>query len=234
MIKMYDQVPQVYSRVSRDFQYMSWLINIMLNYVKHNVDDMRNLPLDTQNTKLTELLALTLGFKVKRKYDQKQLAALVSILPRLLKCKGTKKAIDMAGEALLTASGKTGTFRSSINKGVLEAVMPKGSVDTTLFMDLLPYILPAGITCRIVNKTEIVEGLVTDFTFADRAEAIWAHDNELSKLHDLATPVKLNTNILMVENERPEGPEDTEKPVPNVGLVGNNILPLLATDAPNT
>lgn len=155
MINFYDQVPSVYVKASRDFQYLSWLINIVLNSVKHNVDDIYNLPNNNTDSQLTELLAMTLGFKVKRNYDQKQLAALVSIIPSILKCKGTLKAINLAGKALIKASGAAGVFECEIQDNCLIVWLPKNLVDVNLFTDLLPYILPAGLTCRIIRSTQI-------------------------------------------------------------------------------
>jgi hypothetical protein len=156
MINFYNQVPSVYPSASRDFQYLSWLINIVLNSVKHNVDDLYDLPKTNADPKIAELLALTLGFKIKRNYDQKQLAALVAILPSILRYKGTINAVKMAAEALLTAAGSLGdTECTEDDTGTqLEVVLPKDLVDTTLFMDLLDYILPAGMTCRIIRQTQ--------------------------------------------------------------------------------
>jgi hypothetical protein len=153
MINFYNQVPSVYTNASRDFQYLSWLINIVLNSVKHNVDDIYDVPNVGHDPKLSELLALTLGFKVKRNYDQKQLAALVAILPSILKYKGTVKAVKMAVEALVTASGALGDDYCKLNGAHLDVWLPEDlSIDTTLFTDLLDYILPAGTTCRIIRK----------------------------------------------------------------------------------
>lgn len=154
MINFYNQVPTIYTSASRDFQYMSWLINIVLNSVKHNVDDMYNLPDIGGDPKLTELLALTLGFKVKRNYDKKQLAALVSVLPYLLKYKGTTQAIMTAAEALITATGSLGTTDVDIKGTEVEVTLPNDLTDITLFLDILDYILPAGMTCHIKRKTE--------------------------------------------------------------------------------
>ena len=70
MIKFREQVPSVYTNASRDFQYLSWLIDVVLNSVKHNVDTIYDLPNVKHDAKLSELLAMTLGFKVKRNYDQ--------------------------------------------------------------------------------------------------------------------------------------------------------------------
>jgi hypothetical protein len=158
MINFRNQVPSVYTDASRDFQYLSWLINIVLNSVKHNVDDMYDLPNVGADSKMSELFAMTLGFKVKRNYDQKQLAALAAILPSILRYKGTIKAVEMAAEALITASGAVGAAEYIVNESQLRVVIPKDTtIDTTLFLDLLNYILPAGMTCRVIreNRTEI-------------------------------------------------------------------------------
>lgn len=158
MINLYNQVPLVYSQTSRDFQYLSWLVNIVLNSVKHNVDDIYDLPDSKADPRLTELLAMTLGFKVRRDYDKDQLMALVGLMPRILKYKGTEKAIRLAGEALIRTSGAAGRFNVTVKGGTIEILLPKNLVDITLFLDLLPYILPAGMTCKIVRRTEI-EGI---------------------------------------------------------------------------
>jgi hypothetical protein len=154
MINFYNQVPSVYPNASRDFQYLSWLINIVLNNVKHNVDDLYTLPNVNIDSKTTELLALTLGFKVKRNYDQKQLTALVGVLPSILKYKGTIRAVEMAADALIMASGSTGDPSCKVHGAQLEVTLPKDLIDITLFLDLLDYILPAGMTCRVIRGTQ--------------------------------------------------------------------------------
>lgn len=216
MIRLRNQVPQVYSNASRDFQYLGWLIDIVLNSVKHNVDDLQILPKNTADPKLTELLAITLGFKIKRSYDQKQLAALASIIPQILKYKGTKKAITLAGEALLTASGDTGSFDCTFDECVAKVVLPKGLIDTTLFMDLLPYILPAGMTCKIIRKTELDENMRTDLHIVDTAKAQWHQDRILSVLYSApSSPTFANFD------------QDTI----NTGLLSNNVIPTLSTES---
>lgn len=167
MIKFRDQVPSIYTNASRDFQYLSWLIDIVLNAVKHNVDGIYNLPNTNAEARLTELLAMTLGFKVKRNYDQKQLAALVAALPRILKYKGTLAAITMAGEALIATSGAVGNLDIKVRDGELEVTLPKNLVDVSLFTDLLPYILPAGMTCHIVRADIIQKTYATEVKYHD-------------------------------------------------------------------
>ena len=203
MINFYDQVPSIYPSASRDFQYLSWLINIVLNSVKHNVDDLYNLPKVGFDSKLSELFALTLGFKIKRNYDQKQLAALAAILPSILKYKGTEKAIKMAAEALITASGALGDTKYEVTDSREVTIkLPKDiTIDITLFLDLLDYILPAGMTCRVTRKDEEERKLPNiyvrhrDEVFYEIKEDLSWEDNNLSSglsgLFNLGTSAKI-------------------------------------------
>ena len=156
MIKIKDQVPSIYYDASRDFQVLGHLYEVVLNYIKTNADMLYLLPNGIEaDTRSTELLATTLGFRLRRNYDKEQLAALVSIFPRLLKIKGTKGAVDLAGNALVKASGVPGTFISELDGNVLTVKIPIELSDITLFMDLLPYILPFGIRVSVIRSTTI-------------------------------------------------------------------------------
>jgi len=229
MIRFYEQVPSVYTSASRDFQYMSWLIDIVLNSVKHNVDDLYDLPNAGNNTKLTELLAMTLGFKVKRNYDQKQLAALVAVLPRILKYKGTETAIRVAGNALIAASGAVGSFNiTKVAGGELEVVLPENLVDVSLFTDLLGYILPAGMTYRIRKTNQVPGNISTKIHYHDTALAEWQPDldwdvdNQVSTgLANMFTPTASEP---VFSNYRNSDVNDL-----NVGLLDNSVIPTLAT-----
>jgi hypothetical protein len=154
MINIKNQVPDIYYDASRDFQVLGHLYEVVLNYAKTNADMLYLLPNRLEpNARLTELLALTLGFKLRRNYDKAQLAALASIFPRLLKLKGTKQAIDLAGNALVKASGVPGAFSSEIENHILTVKIPIELSDITLFLDLLPYILPFGIRVSVIRNT---------------------------------------------------------------------------------
>ena len=156
MISIKNQVPSVYYDASRDFQLLGHLYEVVLNYTKTNADMLYLLPNRIEaDTRTTELLATTLGFKLRRNYDKAQLAALVSIFPQLLKIKGTQRAVDLAGNALVKASGVPGVFSSKIVNHVLTINIPIELSDITLFIDLLPYILPFGIRVSIVRTTTL-------------------------------------------------------------------------------
>jgi hypothetical protein len=157
MINIKNQVPSIYYDASRDFQILGHLYEIVLNYSKTNADMLYLLPNGVEtDTRAIELLATTLGFKLRRNYDKAQLSALVSIFPRLLKIKGTVKAIELAGNALVKASGVPGNFTcdtSEMENHILIIKIPIELADITLFIDLLPYIMPFGISVSIVRTT---------------------------------------------------------------------------------
>ena len=224
MIKFADQVPSVYPSASRDFQFICWLMDIVLNSVKHNVDDLYALPNSTADPKLTELLATTLGFKIKRNYDQTQLRALVVALPRILKYKGTKTAVDMAGEALLAASGAIGSFSSTVENGELCVTLPKTLVDLALLTDLLPYILPAGMTCRMKRTGEIDTTSTNSYDYSDKLFAEWhsdlTWDDSTQMISGLATLFDPSVNSPAFSNFRAEG-------ILNSGLLDNSVIPVL-------
>lgn len=232
MIKFANQVPSVYPAASRDFQYLCWLIDIVLNNVKHNVDDIYNLPNSKTDSKLTELLAITLGFKVKRNYDQNQLRALVAALPRILKYKGTKTAIDMAGNALIAASGASGDFSSEISEddaGELVVTFPVNLVDISLFTDLLEYILPAGMTCHIVRKNQKYKpnttelDLDTSTLFAKVIPDVDNFTDDGEFVLGLANIFEAGASELSFTNFINNN-EDS----PNIGLLSNSIIPILS------
>jgi hypothetical protein len=178
MINIKNQVPSIYYDASRDFQILGHLYEVVLNYVKTNADMLYLLPNGIEeDTRATELLATTLGFKLRRNYDKAQLAALVSIFPQLLKIKGTKRAVDLAGNALVKASGVPGTFASEINDHVMTIKIPIELSDITLFIDLLPYILPFGLRVAIVRNTTIKQELTSSIgTTAVARKALPGYD----------------------------------------------------------
>ena len=237
MINFYNQVPSVYNNASRDFQYISWLVNVVLNSVKHNVDDLYSLPNIQSDSRLTELLAMTLGFKVKRNYDQKQLKALVSIIPYILKYKGTYKALDLACIAIIKASGAMGVYSISVDDSCLVVQLPENLVDTVLLMDLLPYILPAGLTVRLISKTVYDSGTLTiDLDYMDTVIADWVPD--LAWERDKDAVIGLATMFSDSASGAEPTPEFANFTVHgdrmvNTGLLDNSIIPAITTTLPD-
>lgn len=242
MINLYNQVPTIYSNASRDFQFLSWLINIVLNSVKHNVDDLYILPKAGIDSRLSELLSFTLGFKVKRNYDKDQLLALVNIIPSLLKYKGTGYALELAGNALIKASGATGECeiiedKESLKNGIIKLRLPKNLIDMSLFTDLLPYILPAGMTCSITRENVESSDLTTYVRYQQAPIARWQKEVELEKSNSTGydyTGRIIGISGLFEPNEEDKVPgfnnyiEAKNGVIKlNAGLLDNTIIPVL-------
>ena len=163
MIKLQEYTPEVYYKQSRDFQFLGRLYDLVLNSVKTNADMIYDIPSsDAAGSKMIDLLTLTLGFKARHNYNVKQLAAICSILPTVLKNKGTLGAIKMACQALLNAEGITDSAEVLANWEVepenifkLVIYIPPALSDLSLLLDLLSYILPAGISCEIYRAIKI-------------------------------------------------------------------------------
>ena len=228
MINFNSQVPSVYPNVSRDFQYLSWLINIVLNSVKHNIDAIYDLPNTKSNPKLTELLAMTLGFKIKRSYDEKQLTALAAILPSLLKYKGTKKAIRMAADALVTAAGALGEPSVEIEGTEVKVTLPKDLVDIALFIDLLDYILPAGMTCHVVRRNAKVETVKVDIKQTDTVNLMLTDDYKFNKNAGTITGLATLYEADGVPEFSANIKEVSDEPIVNTGLLSNTVIPVLS------
>jgi hypothetical protein len=142
----------------------------------------------------------------------------------LLKCKGTKKAVLIAAGALVTASGGSGSVSCNVSENTLEVVIPEDLVDISLFIDLLPYILPAGMTCRLTRKTIEDKDLITEVYQRDHYRGDWQLD--LGWDTENNTSVGL-ANLFTPATTKPNFANYTEDNTLNVGLLDNTIIPTL-------
>ena len=187
MIRLQDLTPEVYYRQSRDFQFIGRLYDIVLNYAKTNAANLYQLPIgDNMNEQLLNLLALTLGFKTTKNYNSKQLLAICSVLPEIMRNKGSLNALIISANALLTAEG--------IDQALDYTIEPKQSItlyvsqqltDLNLLKDLLDYILPAGISCSIVKETQVLTKIETIVGVSDTVDIHNTKtDTEISHIAD--------------------------------------------------
>lgn len=163
MIRLQDLVPNVYYEKSRDFQFIGRLFDIVLNSVKTNSDTLYNLPSGkNKDERLLNLLAFTLGFQPKHHYNSKQLEAICSVLPLVIKNKGSLNAIIIATNAILHAEGLTQSLSYSIApRESITLYLPTQLSDLTLLSDLMNYILPAGLYCNFVKEISKVTDVET-------------------------------------------------------------------------
>ncbi len=160
MIKTQNLTPEIYYQRSRDFQLFGRLFDVAVNSVKASADMIYTLDnMSFTGTKLVGLLATTLGFKQKHEYSIAQLKAVCSILPTILKKKGTLEAITMVCTAILKAEGLTDKFEffKDENDPLHYILLLPQLQNITLLIDLLSYIWPAGATITITESGSILK-----------------------------------------------------------------------------
>lgn len=152
MIKVQESVPGIYYNSSRDFQLLGHLFDLVLNSVKTEADLIFNLPLSVNSDdQLLDLMAFTLGLRLdKSKYTSKQLRAICSIAPKMMRTKGSISAIKLLCNALMHADGVEGTFEINDKKtGHLDISITSYLTCRDALQELLPYVVPAGMTFNI-------------------------------------------------------------------------------------
>lgn len=184
MIKLQDLTPAIYYNQSRDFQFIGRLYDLVLNYSKTNAANLYNLPIGkNMDEQLLNLLALTLGFKPTRNYNSKQLRAICSVLPTILKHKGSIQALVFATNALLAAEGVRQPLDYTIYpKQGITLYVAQELADLSLFTDLLDYLLPAGLSCMIVKESQSVHEVKTILSVTDTVNITEADTHTLSTI----------------------------------------------------
>ena len=157
------------------------------------------------------------------------------MLPRILKYKGTKIAIDTAVNALIASSGAIGNAISEVVDNELQVTLPEKLIDVSLFTDLLPYILPAGMSCKIMKTGRVTKSYVDTFVYdsehfaADISDLpnIFGVQNDsagqgLSVMFSPDTSRKFTlANFSDISDEN--------NLILNTGLLDNNIIPSIET-----
>ena len=188
MIKLQDLTPAVYYNQSRDFQFIGRLYDLVLNYSKTNAANLYNLPIgENMDEQLLNLLALTLGFKPTKNYNSKQLRAICSVLPTILRHKGSIQALVLAINALLAAEGISQPIDYTVNpKRGITLYVAQELDDLSLFTDLLDYLLPAGLSCNVVKESQAIHTATTALGVTDSINIYYQNENIISKLADTA------------------------------------------------
>ena len=209
MIKLQELTPSVYYEQSRDFQFIGRLYDIVLNYVKTNADNLYTLPIGkNMDEKLLNLLAFTLGFQSKHQYNSKQLLAICSVLPLILKHKGSLNAILIAVNSILYAEGINQALDYEFKNNNLVLYLSPDLSDLTLLKDIMIYILPAGIGCDMIKEIQSINKIKTILTTKD----------EVTVYKDVAS----NFNkILDVRNDDIKEMLASGKPANNTGMLVN-------------
>ena len=159
MIKTKNLVPEVYYNRSRDFQLLGRTYDVIFNYMKMNADLIENNPWsDDVDDSLIPLLCSTLGFRETHEYNTAQMKGLCSIFVKCLRHKGTLASIQDLLNLLVNVENENDEAYAEVdinNSYLLNIYMPLSISDTSLFEDMLKYILPAGMSYRLVREIRI-------------------------------------------------------------------------------
>lgn len=203
MIKLQELTPQIYYNQSRDFQFIGRLYDLVLNYVKTNADNLYNLPIaDNSDEQTLNLLATTLGFKIRRNYNSEQLEAVCAILPKIIKYKGSLRAVILATQAILRASGiKQGlSYETVENNTKVILYVSSYLTNLNLLYDVIDYVLPAGMSFEIIQQLSLMTEATTTIGFS--------------------SDVKVNTNII---REKIGGYDSNNNPI-NYNIIGDGSI----------
>jgi len=157
MIDVVKNTPSEYSKQSRDFQVIARLYTAMFNYTKMYIDNMSvwNTNIDDN---LASLRATTLNLITEHQWDLSDLEAITSCFKYLIIRKGTIEAIKALICILMkvqhlegTVDDTTVTFENNnLTIRIEDALVTVGIIE-----DLFKYLLPAGLTYRIVRYKSV-------------------------------------------------------------------------------
>ncbi len=198
MIKIQESVPSIYYNSSRDFQLLGHLFDLVLNSTKTEADLLFNLPLSTNSDdQLLDLMTFTLGLRLnKAKYTSKQLRAICSVAPKMMRLKGSSKAIELLCTALMRADSAEGTFSLMLNEAQTELTVYITSYATCrdALQEVLPYILPAGMNFKIKEAAGLAYNTTTSIQMLDDVKVV-SHTFD-TQLADVLVEQKLSAKEL--------------------------------------
>ena len=154
LIRLQNNIPQIYTDKSRDFQLLCKAYDCIFNGIKFDIDTLT----DTINTKkcntmLLSLLQTKLGFFTNNDITDDDMRYVLLAFPIIIKNKGSLKAIKQTLNVFLKLNHiKTGVYVSIINKASITTEDPysirigieSDLKDVTVLNDIFKYILPTG------------------------------------------------------------------------------------------
>lgn len=153
MIDIIKQTPLEYSKESRDYQVLARLYTSLFNVSKMYIDNLQIWNSDIDN-KLATLRAKTLNFQTKHNWDLKDLEAITAGFKYLMRYKGTTEAVKIILSIIMKIEKIDNKINGSsvvLNNNCLNIKIEKDLMSAGIIEDLLRYILPAGITYRIIR-----------------------------------------------------------------------------------
>ena len=151
MIRLQENVPEIYIKESRDFQLFCRLYDCIINGVKYDIDTMIDIfdPFKA-NDRMLELLCTKVGFFHKKNIDTFALRYILSAFPYLTKYKGTKKGIEGAVSVILKINQvyTNVTVEIDSTQGLVD-IKVEEYINLEYLDELMEYILPPGYLYQV-------------------------------------------------------------------------------------
>lgn len=204
MLKTQTLVPEVYYKESRDFQLLGRIYDIVFNYLKNNINELNYTNTNQINENLIELVLSTLGFKKIHDYDINQLRGLCSIFSYIIRNKGNLNSFNELIHMLSRVAGYSYKSEEDVSisveiledEHIIQITLPPEVKNISLLLDLLDYILPAGMQLELIRKyTQQIEGIETQTISTDSREILVAKDIEKSVI------IKYDDDIVPADKE---------------------------------
>lgn len=160
MIDLVRQTPYEYSVKSRDYQVLARLFTALYNINKMYADNMSIWDANIDN-KLSMLRSKTLNFDPNHSWNLDDLDSAVSCFKYLMRLKGTNIALKYCLTILMRMRGLTGDLPDdwvSEEGNTVIVKIPQRLTSAGVVEDLFSYLIPAGMTYRIIEYREFSLG----------------------------------------------------------------------------
>ena len=162
LFKLEENVPDVYVEMSRDFQLLCRVYNILVNSNIITQSKIRQqLNIEQIDDKLLKLLAGRLGFSSDNYIPTKVMRSILLQFPFMIKNKGTKVGIEQAIRSVIKQTSRVNSVYVSditIATGEIKVTVKSddaGAVDMSYLSNVLKYVVPIGYTVTIaIEETE--------------------------------------------------------------------------------
>lgn len=157
MIRLQENVPEIYVKESRDFQLFCRIYDLINNATRYSIESTINLldPLKCSD-KVLPLLCTKVGFFPKSEYNTLAFRNIINAFSYILKYKGSKQGIKMALNVILKAENNYDKSNIEIDSkiSVIKVLTKKPIQNEALLRDVLSYVIPIGYDLEIGEYTE--------------------------------------------------------------------------------
>ena len=189
VIRLQNEIPEVYTMQSRDFQLLCRLYDCAINSTKFDVDTIKKISSTHDiRTNMLPLLQTKLGFFSNAKTTDEALRLILEAFPSLIKSKGSLKSINEAINLYLKilnvrvpviitkTDDETQLYNITLPDHTVVIGLSTSFKNTAeIFKDLLKYIMPAGFNYYIYFYSSVAD--LSNFINSDNVAIIYISDS---------------------------------------------------------